>query len=143
MLPVRMRYPAHSLKADFDALLSASFNHPSAEHIATVATETLWCRLWDIALERGVQGTRRLQLLLKELSQRPFDGVSCRSWQLVWSLEEELHAFFSVKHSPWLHNAEHVVLVGTIRESVDSLCRDGTDTSIVRVHLLNSRTLTF
>ena len=41
-------------KANFDALLSASINHPSAKHIATVATETSWCRLWDIALEQGV-----------------------------------------------------------------------------------------
>ncbi len=67
------------LKADFNALLSASINHPSAKYIATVATETSWCHLWDIALERGVQGTRRLQLLLKDLSRRPFDGFSCRS----------------------------------------------------------------
>ena len=67
------------LKADFDALLSASINHPSAKHIATVATETSWCRLWDTALEHGVRGTRRLQFLLKELSRRPFDGFSCRS----------------------------------------------------------------
>ena len=37
------------LKADFDALLSASINHPSAKHITTVATETSWCCLWDIS----------------------------------------------------------------------------------------------
>ena len=67
------------LEADFDASLSASINHPSAKHIATVANETSWCHLWDTALEHGVRGTRRLQLLLKELSRRPFDGFSCRS----------------------------------------------------------------
>ena len=53
---------ADILKADFAALLTASINHPSARYIVTVATETSWCLLWDIALERGVQGTRRLQL---------------------------------------------------------------------------------
>ena len=67
------------LKADLNALLSSSLNHPSAKYIADVATEISWCRLWDTALDHGVQGTRRLQLLLKELSRRLYDGFSCRS----------------------------------------------------------------
>ena len=67
------------LKADLNALLSSSLNHPSAKYIADVATEISWCRLWDTSLDHGVQGTRRLQLLLKELSRRLYDGFSCRS----------------------------------------------------------------
>ena len=57
------------IKSDFEALLSSASNNPSAKLVATVAETTSWCRLWDIALDRGMQGTRGLQTLLKELSQ--------------------------------------------------------------------------
>ena len=60
------------IKSDFEALLSSASNHPSARLVATVAETTSWCRLWDIALDRGMHGTRGLQTLLKELSHRIF-----------------------------------------------------------------------
>ena len=58
------------IKSDFEALLSSASNHPSAKLVATVAETTSWYRLWDIALDRGMQGTSGLQTLLKELSHR-------------------------------------------------------------------------
>ena len=65
------------LKFDFAALLSSSATHPAAS--AKVAKTTSWCRLWDLGLDRGVHGTRGLQLLLRVLSQRIYAGSSCPS----------------------------------------------------------------
>ena len=67
------------IKSDFEVLLSSAVAHPSAKYVATVAETTSWCRLWDIALDRGVQGTRGMQSLLKELSCQVFENFSCRS----------------------------------------------------------------
>ena len=66
------------IKSDFEALLSSASNHPSAKLVATVAETTSWCRLWDIALDRGMQGTCGLQTLLKQLSRRILECFSCR-----------------------------------------------------------------
>ena len=52
------------LEQDFENLLSCSLDHPTAKLVASVAQSTSWCHLWDIALHRGVQGTRVLQSLL-------------------------------------------------------------------------------
>ena len=67
------------LKSDFEALLSSTATHHSARYVAEVAKTTSWCRLWDSALDRGVQGTRGLQTLLKTLSQRIYRDSSCAS----------------------------------------------------------------
>ena len=56
------------IKSDFEGLLSSAATPPSAKYVATVAETTSWCRLWGLALDRGVQGTRGMQSLLKELS---------------------------------------------------------------------------
>ena len=62
------------LEADFDTLLSCVSNHHPAKFVASVAQTTAWCKLWDIALDRGVQATRGLQTLHLELSRRTFDN---------------------------------------------------------------------
>ena len=41
------------LKKDFD-LLASSMTHSSARLVASVATSTSWCPLWDLALDRGI-----------------------------------------------------------------------------------------
>ena len=74
---------ASILKQDFNLLLSSSSTHGTASLVASVAQTTSWCRLWDVALERGVQGTRGLQSLLKELSCRIFDDYDCKSCSMV------------------------------------------------------------
>ena len=60
---------------DYEKLLSVSSTHLSTRHIATVAQSTSWSQLWDMALDRGIQGIPSLQLLLKMLSCRIFDHV--------------------------------------------------------------------
>ena len=50
-----------TLKSGFEeALLSSASYHPSAKLVATVAETTSWCWLWDIARNRGEQGTHKL-----------------------------------------------------------------------------------
>ena len=69
------------IKSDFEVLVSSAAIHPSAKYVAIVAETTSWCRLWDIALDRGVQaGTRGMQSLLKELNRQVFENFSCRSY---------------------------------------------------------------
>ena len=65
------------IKSDFEVLLSSAATHPSAKYVATVVETTSWCRLWDLALDRGVQGTCGVQSLLKELSRQIFDNFLC------------------------------------------------------------------
>ena len=104
------------LKADFDALLSASINHPSAKHIVTMATETSWCCLWDIALEHGVQGTRRLQLLLKELSRRPFDCFSCQSCGSNLNDDPSFFHHICSHHPEAIDNLSCKEIISTLKE---------------------------
>ena len=74
------------VRADFDTLLSTATTHPSAKYVATVAKDTSWCQLWDLALNHGVSGSPSLQSLLKVLSQRIFKDSACSS------CETSLHA---------------------------------------------------
>ena len=47
---------------DFNLLISSSLSqHVSVRLVAAVAESSSWRRLWDIALDKGVKGTRTLQ----------------------------------------------------------------------------------
>ena len=63
------------IKSDFEVLVSSAAIHPSAKYVAIVAETASWY----MALDRGVQGTRGMQSLLKELSRQVFENFSCRS----------------------------------------------------------------
>ena len=65
------------ISRDFELLLEHSHSHQNAKLVAEVAQTTSWCRLWDIALDRGVKGTRGLQTLLRELSRPIFSNSVC------------------------------------------------------------------
>ena len=70
------------IKPDSEILLSSAIDHPHARYVASLCgidLATSWCKLWNIALDRGVQGTRGLQTLLRELSRRTYDGFQCQS----------------------------------------------------------------
>ena len=78
--PVNARYivrenKKHILNSDFNILLSAATTG-SAASAARVATHTSWRRLWDIALDHGVKGTRIMQAIFKELC-RPSSCFQC------------------------------------------------------------------
>ena len=65
------------LNQDFNLLISTSIlGQTSCSLVARVAKHTSWRRLWDIALDKGVKGSRTLQRLFKELS-RPKSVFTC------------------------------------------------------------------
>lgn len=65
------------LKQDFDLLISSSSSEQTSSYlVAHVAKYISWRRLWDLALDRGVKGTRTLQSVFKELS-RPKSVFTC------------------------------------------------------------------
>ena len=65
------------LKQDYDLLISTSSSKQTSSYlVACVAKHISWRRLWDIALDRGVKGTRTLQSVFKELS-RPKSVFTC------------------------------------------------------------------
>ena len=67
----------HILKSDFKILLSSATQRcGSAAAAARVATHTSWRRLWDVALDQGVKGTRIMQAIFKELC-RPSSCFQC------------------------------------------------------------------
>ena len=55
------------LRSDLTILISTSSDCPSsAAPAALIASHTSWRRLWDVALDKGVKGTRAFQSLFKE-----------------------------------------------------------------------------
>lgn len=62
-----------------EAQLPSAATHPLAKYVATVAKATSWCQLWDLTLDRYVQGTRGLQTLLNVLSHGIYKDPSCPS----------------------------------------------------------------
>ena len=81
------------LKQDFNKLLLSALNSPSAHVIASIASQTSWRKLWDLALDRGVKGTYAVQCVLQELS-RPLSGNRhCRVYKEQISID---HNF--IKH---------------------------------------------
>ena len=55
------------ISRDFELLLEYLRSHQISNLVTEFAQTTSWCRVWDIALDRGVKGTRSLQTPLREL----------------------------------------------------------------------------
>ena len=80
-----------TILSDFKMLLSSTSSRPtSAAQAAIIAFQTSWRRLWDVALDKGVKGTRVMQTIFKELchpsscfkcslcdSEIPSNNISC------------------------------------------------------------------
>ena len=59
---------------------SAEGLHFSAFHyVAVVGRKKPWRSLWDLALDRGPQGTKQLQQIIYQLSHPVFGGMTCDS----------------------------------------------------------------
>ena len=76
------------ISRDFELLLDLSRSHQNAKLVAEVVQTTSWCRLWDIALDRGVKGTRGLQntperIEPAHIQQLCLQSVQCRSRQKI------------------------------------------------------------
>ena len=105
------------IKSDFEVLLSSAVTHPSAKYVATVAETTSWCRLWDIALDRGVQGTRGMQSLLKELSRQVFENFSCRSCSTSLSKDSLWFDHICTYHPDVVNNLSCEEIISAPREA--------------------------
>ena len=105
------------LKSDFEALLSAANTHPSAKFVASVAQTTSWCRLWDLALDRGVQDTRGLQTLLKELSRRTFDNFSCQACGTTLDKDSQWFDHICQNHPDAINNLSSEEIISGLKEA--------------------------
>ena len=86
---------------DFDLLISTSIlGQISCSLVARVAKHTSWRRLWDIALDKGVKGSRTLQRLFKELS-RPKSVFICTQCA---SVSEEINEPGCFEHACEQHS---------------------------------------
>ena len=62
------------IDADMGSLIISALHHPSACHIATIATKISWNHLWNLALDRGTNGTSQLQRIVHHLSRPTYPG---------------------------------------------------------------------
>ena len=110
------------LNQDFNLLISTSIlGQTSCSLVARVAKHTSWRRLWDIALDKGVKGSRTLQRLFKELS-RPKSVFTCTQCASVPIMINEPSCF---EHAC----EQHSDLVGdlTCSSLIDSLIQANSD----------------
>ena len=66
-------------KSDYARLIESCYARPvsSSYFIASVAREITWRHLWDLALDRGTQGTKQLQKIIYNLGHPIFGTYSC------------------------------------------------------------------
>ena len=66
-------------KRDYASLIGKYYACPNSSSffIASVAKETTWRHLWDLALDRGTQGTKQLQRIIYNLGRPIFGTYTC------------------------------------------------------------------
>ena len=67
----------HILSADRTNVLSLSVGHPSLFYPLKIARNHGWVKLWDVALDHGLNGTRAGLAILKLLSLTVFSDRRC------------------------------------------------------------------
>ena len=104
------------LKQDFCKLISLSLsNQSSTRLVARVAEHTSWHRLWDMALDKGVKGTRTLQRVFKELS-RPKPCSKCNLCETEIT-EESCFEHTCVNHSDIVGDLSCGLFISTLIEA--------------------------
>ena len=78
----------HILRIDGINTLSSSEGHPSLSYPLKSARKHGWMRLWDTALDHGVNGTRAGLALLKLLSLMVFSDRRCPMDDCVYVVPE-------------------------------------------------------
>ena len=64
------------LSADKELRLEDSNIHQSLKHLSTIHSELSWLKIWDMALDHGVQGTRNALCLFNSLCRPLFGNTS-------------------------------------------------------------------
>ena len=114
------------LNQDFNLLISTSISgQTSCSLVARVAKHTSWRRLWDIALDKGVKGSRTLQRLFKGLS-RPKSVFTCTQCA---SDSEEINEPSCFEHAC----EQHSDLIGdlTCSSLIDCLIQANSDSILI------------
>ena len=62
---------------DWELVLEMAKCHQSTRHISDPRIASSWCKLWDLALDHGVRGTRLIQTLLRTMSRPVFGKREC------------------------------------------------------------------
>ena len=65
------------LSADKELQLEHSNIHQSLKHLSTIHSELSWLKIWDMALDHGIQGTRNALCLFNTLSRPLFGNRLC------------------------------------------------------------------
>ena len=105
------------IQSDFDVLLRYAATHPSAKYIASVAEVTSWCRLWDLALDRGIRGTRGLQTLLKVLSHRIYEDSLCPSCGASLGTDSLWIDHICLAHSDVVNHLSRSEIISKLKEA--------------------------
>ena len=98
---------------DYACLIAKSYARPdsSSFFIASVAKETTWRYLWDLALDRGTQGTKQLRCIIYNLGTYPCP--ICNTELMESSL---CFIHLCEIHPPTLRNSnDHLSLGGIIK----------------------------
>ena len=82
-----------------------------------MAQTTSWCRLWDLALDRGVQGIRGLQTLLKELSRRTFDNFLCQACGATLDKDSQWFDHICQNHPDAVNNLSSEDIISGLKEA--------------------------
>ena len=62
---------------DWEIVLEIAKCRKSTKHISHPQIASSWCKLWDLALDHGVCGTRQIQHLLRVMSRPVFGKREC------------------------------------------------------------------
>ena len=104
-------------KRDYACLITKSYACPdsSSFFIASVAKETTWSHLWDLALDRGTQGTKQLQQIIYNLGRPILGTYSCPICNTELMKPTLWFIYLCEIHPPTLRNSsDHLSLDGII-----------------------------
>ena len=116
------------LNADFEILLSSTIDRcGSAAAAARVANHTSWRRLWDIALDHGVKGTRAMQAIFRELC-RPSSCFQCSLCDAAVSPTSSCLEHVCTNHPSEMENLSYDNIISLLIDadsavSILSICR--------------------
>ena len=105
-------------KRDYVCLITKSYAclDSSSFYIASVAKETTWSHLWDLALDRGYQGTKQLQRIIYNMGRPIFGTYSCPICNTELMKPSLWFIYLCEVHSPTLRNSSDHLSLDSIIE---------------------------
>ena len=108
------------LKRDF---ISTSLSqHTSVKLVAAIAESSSWRCLWDIALDKGVKGTRAMQFLFRELCRLGFWDKLCKGCNIQMCAKTNCFEHACQQHSSMVGGLSCNQVISILREgSADTI----------------------